>query len=225
MSRTLFRGLFRSGALVLVLGLTGCAGTSGLNAIVGTLGQVIANDDLAAKVPINPALRYLRFVIDGHTGLFVQGYEDADAGGPIEVWYSAQREVVRFQNGRLLDAVGLTIEWRSVQIPVFPAWSVLANIGAPLHWARVRDVMPGYRAGVRDALWLRVTQPPSRHNLVGVKPGSVTWFEETVEGGDLPLARYAVDFSGGREVVVYGEQCLSPTVCFSWQRWPVGQVR
>jgi len=27
--------------------------------------------------------------------------------------------------------------------------------------------------------------------------------------------------SDGAEAVVYGEQCLAPELCFTWQRWPV----
>jgi len=227
MSHPILRGIGGLVALVLALALGGC--TSGATAIVRTFSEVISGGDAAANAPINPSLRYLRAVLDGRTALLVLGYVDADARGPIEVWYSAEREVLRLQNGRLVGAAGLTTEWRNVEVPELPAWAAMthaARAGAPLGWTRVRDVMPGYRFGLRDALLLRETQPPARHGLLGVDPARLTWFEEAVEAGSaesLPLARYAVDFSGGREVVVYGEQCIAPTLCFSWQRWPVGK--
>jgi hypothetical protein len=39
----------------------------------------------------------------------------------------------------------------------------------------------------------------------------------------LPPARYAVDLRGGKETVVYGEQCITPDICFTWQRWSAEQ--
>ena len=98
--------------------------------------------------------------------------------------------------------------------------------------------MPGYRFGVKDALSLRVVPEPKRSALQGLDPQRLTWFEERIESAPvawlsgifvssvvadaaLPPARYAVDIQGGLETVVYGEQCLAPDLCFTWQRWPV----
>jgi hypothetical protein len=97
--------------------------------------------------------------------------------------------------------------------------------------------MPGYRFGLRDAMSLRVIPQPRRSELQGMDPQRLTWFEERVESGQvaglaevfgnnigadavLPPARYAVDIRDGKEIVVYGEQCLAPDLCFAWQRWP-----
>ena len=54
-----------------------------------------------------------------------------------------------------------------------------------------------------------------RHLSVGGKPAA--------KQDQLPPARYAVSFQEGGEVIVYGEQCLGPKLCFSWQRWPALQ--
>jgi hypothetical protein len=96
--------------------------------------------------------------------------------------------------------------------------------------------MPGYRFGLRDALALRVISPPKTNAAQGLDSQRLIWFEEQVEpahlaapsavpGGlaadlALPPARYALDIRDGREIVVYGEQCLAPDLCFTWQRWP-----
>ena len=202
-----------------------------MTAALQTFKAGIWGNDVTANALLNPAFRYLRVVVDGNAALLVLAYVDADAHGPIDVWFSGQREALRLQNGRLVGVSGLSTEWREVRNPELPPWAALTHAtraGIPLRWVRERDVMPGYRFGVRDALSLRESQPPPRHGLQGIDPAHLTWFEETVEAGSpepLPLARYAVDFSGGREVVVYGEQCVAPTFCFSWQRWPVGQVK
>jgi hypothetical protein len=95
--------------------------------------------------------------------------------------------------------------------------------------------MPGYRLGLRDTLALRVVSPPKTSALQGLDPQRLTWFEERIEPellagrsavpglpADLALrpARYALDIRDGMGIVVYSEQCLAPSLCFTWQRWP-----
>lgn len=182
---------------------------------------------------LNPDFRYLRVVVDGRVVFLALGNEDKDARGSIEVWYSAEREVLRFQDGRLVGAVGLNTEWRSVSLPVLPSWPALARAENPTRWTRIRDVMPGYRFGVQDALVLRRIAAPGKSEMQGLDSGTLTWFEEQAaadsslrdSGKALPLARYAVDLRDGKELVVYGEQCLTAELCFSWQRWPAAVSR
>jgi len=184
---------------------------------------------------LNPNFRYLRVTVDGRVAYLALGNVVPGPQGPVEVWYSARREVLRFQNGRLVGAVGLLTEWREVAVPELPSWSELAGTATAYQWVRTRDVMPGYRFGVRDSLILQKVAPPQRSALQGLDPNSLAWFEERYQdeslGGTfanlvgqtdermLPPARYAVDLRGGKETVVYGEQCLAPELCFSWQRW------
>jgi hypothetical protein len=207
-----------------------------MNAVVQTLQDAVGRDRNTANVLLNPEFRYLRVTIEGRVAFLALGYVDSHPQGPIEVWYSAFREVLRLQNGRIVGAVGLTTEWRSVLLPELPSWSALARAGEPVRWTRARDVMPGYRFGLKDALTLRVVPVPKTSALQGLDPQSLTWFEERVEAErlarpsalpdslaadlQLPPARYALDIREGREIAVYGEQCLAPNLCFTWQRWP-----
>ena len=196
---------------------------------------MVKPDGSVADASLNPDFRYLRVVVDGRVVFLALGNEDKDARGPVEVWYSAEREVLRFQNGRLVGAVGLSTEWRDVSLPVLPSWLALSRAENPTRWTRIRDVMPGYRFGVRDALVLRRIAAPNKSEIRGLDPGALTWFEEQADTDPasrdagaasfqaLPLARYAVDLRDGKETVVYGEQCLAPELCFSWQRWPVAK--
>lgn len=225
----------KNALVALIAILTGC--TAGTNAVLQTV-ENIASRDSAAVVPssLNPNFRYLRVTIDGRVALLALGDIDSNSRGPVEVWYSAQREVLRFQDGRLIGAAGLITEWRSVDMVDIPSWSSLRERQEPAIWTRIRDVMPGYRYGIRDRLVLQSTQPPAKNSLLGIVPEALTWFEERVAAGGggqnqtiatnnpddaLPPARYAVDYSGTNPIVVYGEQCLTPVFCFSWQRWPV----
>jgi hypothetical protein len=177
---------------------------------------------------LSPNLRYLRVTIGGRVVLLALGFLDPHPHGTIEVWYSAEREVVRLQNGRVVGAVGLTYEWRNVVLPELPEWSKLAGNVEPFRWSRTRDVMPGYRYGLRDTLWLSAIPPLENSALKELDPKDLTWFEERfaddgLSKAALPVARYAVQVAGGQGLVVYGEQCLAPPTCFTWQRWPAGK--
>lgn len=163
--------------------------------------------------------RYLRVSHDAGVSILVLGFLDRDANGPIEVWYSFDGELIRLQHGRVMAVTGLKPEWRSVGLPRLPAWSELGAVQTEHTWQRRRDVMPGYRYGVRDQLTVRRVPPPSGTALSGVEANSLQWFDERAETeGDEPLppARYAVRGN----TVIYGEQCLSARTCFKWQRWP-----
>jgi hypothetical protein len=228
---------FATGVVLVACTLAAC--TPGMNAAVQSVQTAFQRDTGADKARLNASFSYLRVTIGGRVAFLALGYVDDHPEGPIEVWYSALREVVRLQNGRVVGVTGFTTEWRNVSISDAPSWSTVATAREPVQWTRVRDVMPGYRFGVRDQLELRTIVPPNRSELRGVDPPSLTWFEEqtksdraqylssllAVSGGDSPLppARYAVDLQSGKEEVIYGEQCIAPDVCFTWQHWSAEQ--
>lgn len=210
--------------LWLVVHVVACAPST--NAVLQSLQTAVQREPAVdAGFKLNPEFRYLRATTKGKVSLLVLGYVDNHPHGPIEVWYSAQREVLRLQNGRVAGAVGLPIEWRNVSIPSMPPWATLASSKQKTHWTRLRDVMPGYRFGVTDNLALEMISPQHKTSLVGIDPNRLVWFEERVENSDfgtstLPVTRYAVS-AGSDSNVVYAEQCLAEDFCFAWQRWPV----
>jgi hypothetical protein len=222
-------------SLLVMAAVAGCS--SGMDAAVRTAEYAVRGEGRSAA-QLDPRFRYIRVTTQGRSAFLALGNEDSDPLGPIEVYYSAQREVLRLQNGRLAGATGMTTEWRNVTLPKLPSWSQLAVAQTPMYWVRLRDVMPGYRYGVQDSLSLQRISPPSKSELQNVDPKTLTWFEERVapngdrsslakvlRGDDkdlLPPARYGLDLRDGKEVVVYGEQCLAADLCFTWQRWPVG---
>ena len=217
----------RTALLALVVAIGGCASGSG-EAIFESAQTLFKREPKIEDAKLNPNFRYLRVTIGGRVVLLALGYYDSHPQGAIEVWYSAEREVVRLQNGRVVGAVGLNTEWRNVALPDLPVWSKLATVGTPYRWLRTRDVMPGYLFGVRDALSLSIIPPPEKSALQGLEPKDLTWFEErfaedALPNTALPAARYAVMLSGGEGIVVYGEQCLASQMCFTWQRWPAGK--
>lgn len=183
---------------------------------------------------LDPNFAYLRITRGRHVGLVWRGSVERSPAGPVEVYFSSAGEVIRLREGRLVEVLGLPAEWRQVADPA-PAWSVVLSAREPVSFVRVRDVMPGYRSGVRDELQLRRTTAPERSALRGIDPHSLTWFEEHTQSRGfrlpgtpsdvLPPARYALDLSGAQPMVVYSEQCLVNDFCFTWQRWSAVQEK
>lgn len=199
--------------------LAGCTPTG--SAILQTFTAALRPAPAAARPALNPRYRYLRVTTEGREALLVLGHLDQSPQGQVEVWFSAGREVLRLQGGRLVGASGLLTEWRQVWIPVLPTWRQMA---AGHGWERTRDVMPGYRYGVRDRLYTQQIPPPPSLSLEGEDASSLMWFEERqlapLPGPSLrlPPARFAVRIDAeGREAVVFGEQCLAPDLCLRWQ--------
>ncbi|RZI83766.1 MAG: hypothetical protein EOP38_11440 [Rubrivivax sp.] len=208
-----------SGAVVLCVGLAGCASDQSAAYQVAR-SLVRPNADIDAR-PLDTNLRYLRVTANGKAALMALGYTDASPqGAPVQVWYSAMGEVLRLQQGRLKGLTGAPVEWRTVTWPGgLPAWPEVLSHGADgPAYRRQRDEMPGYRLDLRDTLRLQPVPAPGGTELTGVPAASLRWFQETPSDGALPPARYAVDAETAEPV--YGEQCLNADLCLTWQAWP-----
>lgn len=186
----------------------------------------------------NPSYRYLRTVINGRTIYMVLGYVDQRAEGPVEVWYSSSGEVVKLLDGRLVGTTGLATDWRDVRFPALPAWPAgAADASAPSsssasspaaspsaqRFVRERDLMPGYRFGIRDDIVRTAVPPPQKSALTTASAASLRWFEERSASrpaeASVPPARFAISESSGTSRVVYSEQCISSDLCMSFERW------
>ena len=225
----------RAALCLTLLFVGGCATES--EAIFRSFGAAVFSDSSIEKTPLNPNYRYLRVTSNGgRLALLALGYVDSTPDGPVEVWYSGERETLRLQNGRVISASGMPTEWRGVVLSSVPAWSDIGERTAPRSWTRIRDVMPGYRMNVRDSLTLQPIHPPRDTELKDIDASRLRWFEERVDAGSgsalawlgggflpknaLPPARYGVSFESGRVSVIYAEQCLDWDFCFAWQSWP-----
>jgi hypothetical protein len=171
-----------------------------------------------------PEFSYLRASFEGRTVFLVLGYVDPHPDGPTEVWYSASGEAVRLRHGRIVSTAGLTTDWRAVRLSNVPEWTRAAKGGQPaLRFERERDLMPGYRAGIRDEVEQRPIDPPGDTMLAGRPAASLRWFEERSSthpgSASLPPARFGLAPVGDRLEVVYSEQCLSRDLCLSFERW------
>jgi len=189
--------------------------------------RLLYKGQVAAQPDFNPAYRYLRTQIGDRTIFMVLGYIDQRAEGPVEVWYSGSGEVVRLLNGQLVGTTGLSTDWRNVRFKGFPAWTAAdapsGASGSSQSYTRLRDLMPGYRFGIRDEI-VRISIPPPQNSaLAGVDPASLRWYEERSVSrpstASLPAARFGVSRTSETPRVVYSEQCLSSDFCMSFEQW------
>jgi len=219
--------------VILLISLTtqlfGCA--SGSTPLADVLSAVISNQfGAGAETPLsaklNPAYRYLRVEVDGRApALLVLGYVDSHPQGEIEVWYTAKREVIKTQNGRIVGTAGLEVDWRAVRFPTAPPpWATAQEA----RYQRSRDEMPGHRYAITDQIQLKpwlgmppLTLPAALNS--GQAKNSYRWFSETTLNASkqpLPPSWFAWGLYQGQPTVVYSVQCLSPTFCLKLQRWP-----
>lgn len=250
-------GWVSSSFLALAL-LQGCASAPpAVGALVGAIGPALTGGTapLPSQAQLNPALTYLYVQAPGQDPVFfVLGYVEpaAHESGPATlVWFSALREVLRTQNGRLVGLTGVpqgkaSLSWS----PPAPAWADLlalpssaamapqastssAAVGtlAPPSFVRTWDEPARYRFGRTDRVSLHPQRWPDLPNtvlrhlrgpLAGADYTHWNWF---VQRSDRePQAWFALAPVGGVKQVVYSFQCLDADTCFHIAPWPLGQV-
>ena len=218
--------------------LMGCYGNQQMP-ILETFMLGIANPNTVIdQTPLNPNFRYLKVEANGQPALLVLGYNDAHPQGQRTTWYSAFKEVVELQGGRLVNTEGLEVNWTQVSIPDAPPLSsILANnevsskrARSKLRYIRIRTVMPGYHVNIRETVILEaLDEMPSdvpKQLRDGASNTNIRWVQETVlvppqstNPSIKPLkAVYAIDRTTG--AVVYGKQYLRPDYFVSWLSWP-----
>ena len=214
------------GLLVSLLTLTGCIQTPVTQTLVEAFGK--GGSSNLDTIKLNPNLKYLRVTVRDRAVLMVLGYFENTPQGNVETWYSSEGEVLKLLNGRVMSSNGLELDWRNVAYTSLPQWSELNSLKpntTPIEFKRTHDQMPVYKFGISETVQIYGVNPPINSNLVGLPANQLKWVEEKVKGTShgLPSARYGLGAKDGQTVVVYGEQCFSSDLCFSWQTWPVAK--
>ena len=91
--------------ICLMFALTGCQSTE-LDSGMQMLKAAIRGSDQPTGAGLNQRFAYLRVTAGKPVAFMALGYVDPHPNGPVEVWYSADREVIRLQNGRLVGTAG-----------------------------------------------------------------------------------------------------------------------
>ena len=210
--------MLRLWALLLPIACVGCA--SGAGAVYDSMRTALSSPhaDSATTPALRPELQYLHVTQNGQTSRLALGYRESMATAPdaqAEVWFAANGNLIKLYNGHLVASTGLATNWRAVRWTALPQWSDVPAQGVV--YERERDVMPGYRYGLRDRLHLRpMDAPPAlAPSDMAWHASDMLWFEETDVDGDLPTGFFAVDPSRPDHPVVFSHQCLSPDLCLS----------
>ena len=201
--------------------LNGCS--SSYKAAFSTLSYAFENIGEKVAVELNPNLKYLRVTNRSRVAYLALGYVDLPSGSdslnPVEVWYSAEKEVMRLQNGRLVGLSGTPVELFNVKFLDLPSWE---EVGVSKAYTVIRDEMPGYIFGKKQRVILHSIKPPKDVALLNLDVDSLLWFEERYlsNKGSMELRSiYAIDVRDEQYLPVYGEQCLTPDFCLTWQWW------
>ena len=215
----------------------GCASVS--SPLVDSAALLFSPDHGAATIPEQPDPRYsfLRVQVSGYPpGMLALGFIDEVPGGseaPVLVWYSAQHEVLRTQDGRIVANTGTPFDWSALRwIVPPPAWRGVGDAG--YRYSRERDVLPDYEFGLREVVLGSPIAMPDTDQLPVTLPATVAqslrWYKEVPymerAGGQagsatLPPSIFGWGQYAGESMVVYSEQWLTPEVSIRIQRWPV----
>ena len=230
-------------AAALVL-LQGCAlAPPAVVALANTVGSALTGASSALPGPerLSANLSYLYVQAPGQAPVFFAlGYIEPGAlasDPPTLVWFSAQREVLRTQGGRLLGLTGVpqgktALSWS----PSAPAWVdfLAQKPSAPAtspSFVRTWDEPARHRFGRTDRVSIHLQRPSDlprtvlrhlRGPLLGADYSNWSWL---VQRSDRePQAWFALAPVAGAMQVVYSYQCLDADTCFHIAPWPLGQV-
>ena len=201
-----------------MLALMGC---QNLNPVSDTALYFFTPGNASKHVAYVPGFEYLELDWDGHKAFLALGYRSVNTFSVVEHWYSAQGEMLSLRNGRIVEALGTTHEVRNKSSNE-PSWADLIARKSPMVWIGVKDVMPGYRYGLKEhAISQNVIPTNSERQLLKVE---AEWVLEEVKSktpsGEVWI--YQQKFAIANDKVIYSEQCISPQVCFKLR--PLGVV-
>jgi hypothetical protein len=140
-----------------------------------------------------------------------------------EYWYSADRELVVFRNGRIHTVFGMPTEWRANQSTP-PSWQQVLGSSQVNAWTRVRQEMPNYRYNIQDKVSTQaLSSPPALDNIAkdiasNIDPSiqaNLKWVQDHIETTNSSGAHWSYKqvFAIDQNQVVYSEQCISATMC------------
>jgi len=192
------------------------AGCQGVHPVMDTV--TMAWPWRSQYAQLQPGVEYMVVTLDGRATVMALGQREV-LQAPLgfeqhEHWYSSQHEMLHLMNGRIQKALGFTVEWRAQEANP-PRWSEVQKTRHEVPWSRVLDIMPGYRYGQIDHLWVKVSTPPTR--VPAGVPASAAWFEEAVVSQTEQGRPWEFQqrFAVLNDQVVYSEQCLASKICLT----------
>ncbi len=203
-----------------VLGVIGCSAKTGCT---GERTQCFAaSTGFLKNNTQNPALtqnfNYMRVSMNGQVVWLAQGATDQWPAADTKVYYSADRSVFKWANGRLISVTTPEYNWRE-------------HTRKPINWAAVKpfkfirdiDTVEGLTAK-KEQRQLTSSVIPNHDSYVGDKT-PLLWMHETGIATSAAMRDspsydnwYAFKINDLSEPV-YGQHCLSKNYCLAWQVW------
>ncbi|MDH6525135.1 YjbF family lipoprotein [Polynucleobacter sphagniphilus] len=201
---------------------------------------ILGTNGLIDEAVLNPNYRYLRAEMNGQSALLVLGYETLKGDFLTETWYSNNKEVIQFENGRLIGTSGLDVNWTDVSLVDAPAItspdlfpdpsnsSVKSKRNPKLFFFRTRSVMPQFLANIHEAVSMQgLNEIPEDAPKILQDPNfrlNLKWVQETVvlqpNNPSVYALRAIYAYDKKTHAIIFGRQCLTQTSCLSWLRWP-----
>lgn len=198
------------------LTLVGC---QGFNPVTDTAGHFLSNKK--PKASFSAGFEYLEVDWQGRKAAMALGYRETNGSKVIEHWYSGQGEMLKMVNGRVVQVLGMTQEVRHVDTNT-PVWSDILAHRLPMVWSQTKEVMPGYRYGLKEyAITQQVNPSAAERTLI---TNATAWVLEEIKSKDEKgkVWIYQQKFAVNGDKVIYSEQCLAPEMCFKLR--PLGVV-
>lgn len=216
------QGFKLAGLLVVssVLGLSACQSTTGCaensTKCFGATKTVLKTRE--APPNLNPQFNYMRLVMNGHTLWLAQGSIEPWPAANTKVFYSADRSVFKWSNGRLTSVTTPLLDWREHLLQ-----SINWSTAKPFKISRDVDNIDGISA-MTEQRELSLVSAPKHHSYIGDDATLVWVHEYTVPQSQVSQSYSSYDNwyafeSHNMNEPVYGQQCISKRYCLSWQVW------
>ncbi len=203
--------------LLITLLLFGCANFD--NAAIDTFKDAFHLNHKELTPNFNPKFNYL--AVHASSGLIFMVTTPPSHVTDLVTWYSAQRDSLTLNQGRLANIYGTLTEWREVNLKEAPNWQRLLSSEQPITWHRVRNQLPGYLFNVHETLNIFKTIPPSVIKLNYHQANTLTWFQENnLTHPELGPSFYALSQHKHQYQVVFSQFCLAPNDCLTLEQVP-----
>lgn len=213
----------KGGIVLAAWALTACGTHAEYAGLMLKRALPFANAPVQASA-LDSRSKYLYLDTGAARAFMMLGDTRSDALGPIEYWYGSGGEILALQNGRIVGASGLGVDWKGVRMDLSPDARA---------YTRSHDELPSHRYGImtRYSVELAPAVPDEvRAQRQGMakrigQPQAAESDSTTLWRIDEPWSGKASDRVGVllRSVpqgwlAVYGQQCLSETLCLKWYR-------
>ena len=198
--------------------LAACAGS---NPVTETAGYFFRSSVSAQEKNYVPGFEYLEVEWQGRKSAMALGYRSLNGAQTAEHWYTSQGEMLKLQNGRIVQVLGMTREVRRLSTNT-PSWTDLILHKLPVVWSQTKDVMPDYRFGLQEFVITQQVNPKSDEQSL-IK-GATHWIAEEIKSKDAigKTWIYQQKFALANDKVIYSEQCVARDMCFKLK--PLGVV-